>query len=152
MTQQTLAVKDANTTTQNLGAQQDAPGYLVVEHCPAPLNASGVATPVSPSEPMPVIVRAGSVAVDGSGTIVSGGAAQNLFSGITPLNGYLVANLNASGGRTLYISDVGAAAAGGASIPIAPQATFVSPSGYAPPGAVSIFGTNTGDAFAARRW
>lgn len=147
----TLLVKDANTTTQSIATQADVAGNLVPVHLPAVL-VGNVATPVQAAAPLPVINTAGAAAVDGSGTITTGGAAQTLFAGAVPANGYLVANLNASGGRVLYISDVGVAAATGASIPIAPQAAFVTPPGYKPPGAVSIFGTTTADGFAARKW
>ncbi|MGC2204011.1 MAG: hypothetical protein WA633_28185, partial [Stellaceae bacterium] len=63
--------------------------------------------------------------------------------------GYLIANNSSA---ILYVSDVGAANAGGTSIPIAPGAVFITPSGYRPAGAVSIYGGATGQAFAARRW
>src|SRR5438067_6489756 len=42
--------------------------------------------------------------------------AQPIFAGVVPVNGFLVANNSSA---TLYVSDVGAATAGGASIPIA---------------------------------
>jgi hypothetical protein len=101
---------------------------------------------------LPVVNTAGAAAADGSGTIAVGGTAQTLFGGTVPPNGFLVANLNPSGGRTLYISDVGTASAAGSSIPIAPQSVFMTPSGYKPGGAVSMYGATSSDPFAARRW
>jgi hypothetical protein len=98
---------------------------------------------------MPVINVAGSVASDGSGTVIAGGTAQTLFGGVVPANGWLVANNSAA---ALYVCDVGTAMAGGASIPIAAGGVFATPSGYKPAGAVSLYGQNTGQAFAARRW
>lgn len=144
----TLLVKDANTTTQPIATQSDVAGNLVPMHAPSAV-VGGIATPVSATAPLPVINTAGAAAVDGSGTIVAGGTAQVLFAGVVPTNGYLIAN-NSS--QTLYVSDVGAATAGGASIPISAGALFITPSGYNPTGAVSLLGTTTGQAFAARRW
>jgi hypothetical protein len=99
--------------------------------------------------PLPVINTAGSAAVDGSGTLSVGGTAQTLFGGIAPGDGWLVANNSSA---TIYVSDVGAATSGGASIPIAPGGVFATPSGYKPAGPVSVYGAATGQAFAARRW
>jgi hypothetical protein len=143
-----LLVKDANTTTQSLSTGFDSSGYLVPVHAPAAVVA-GIATPVSSAAPLPVINTAGSVASDGSGTIAAGGVAQALFGGVVPINGWLVANNSSA---TLYVSDVGTATSGGASIPIPPGDIFATPSGYRPAGAVSLYGSTTGQAYAARRW
>lgn len=144
----TLLVKDANTTTQSISTQADIAGNLVPVHTPAAM-AGGIATPVGPTAPLPVINAAGAAAIDGSGTVAAGGMAQTLFGGIVPLNGFLIANNSSA---TLYISDVGTASAGGSSIPIAPGAFFVTPSGYKPAGAVSLYASSAGQYFAARRW
>jgi hypothetical protein len=143
-----LLVKDANTTTQSISTQSDVVGNLVPAHTPAAVNG-GVATPVGPTAPLPVINTAGAAAIDGSGTMVTGGVAQTLFAGVVPVNGYLVANNSSA---ILYVSDVGTANAGGASIPIPAGAVFMTPTGYKPAGAVSLYGGATGQAFAARRW
>jgi hypothetical protein len=144
----TLLVKDANTTTQSLSTGLDSAGNLVPLHAPAAI-VGGVATPVSATAPLPVINTAGSTAIDGSGTISVGGTAQTLFGGIVPVDGWLVANNSSA---TVYVSDVGTATSGGASIPIAPGAVFWTPSGYKPAGPVSVYGATTGQSFAARRW
>jgi hypothetical protein len=144
----TLLVKDANTTTQPVSTGLDSSGNLVPVHAPAAIVA-GIATPVSSMAPLPVINTAGLAASDGSGAVGAGGTAQTLFGGIVPANGWLVANNSAA---PLYVSDVGAATSGGASIPVAPGAVFATPSGYRPAGAVSLFGTAAGQAYAARRW
>ena len=146
----TLLVKDANTTVQSLATETDPNGNLVPVHAPAATDAQGISTPVGPQNPLPVINTAGAAASDGSGTLAAGGSAQTLFGGIVPANGFLVQN-NSAG--ALWISDVGVASAGGASIQIAADGgTFATPSGYKPAGAVSLFGVTTGQAFAARRW
>ncbi len=145
----TLFVKDANTAVQPLSTVADANNNLVPVHAPAS-TASGVATPVGPQNPLPVINAAGAAATDGSGTLAAGGSAQTLFGGIVPTSGFLVQNNSSA---ALWISDVGAASSGGASLQIAANGgIFMTPSGYKPAGAVSLFGATTGQAFAARRW
>lgn len=143
-----LLVKDANTTVQSLSTGFDSSGNLVPVHAAAAI-VGGIATPVSTMMPLPVINTAGSVASDGSGTVAAGGTAQTLFGGIAPINGWLVANNSSA---TLYVSDVGTATSGGASIPVASGSVFATPSGYRPAGAVSLYGSSTGQAYAARRW
>jgi hypothetical protein len=146
----TLLVKDANTTVQSLATAVDGNGNLVPVHAPAATSAQGVATPVGPQNPLPVINAAGSAAADGSGTVATGGSAQTLFGGIVPANGFLVQNNSSA---ALWICDVGTASSGGASLQLgANGGTFATPSGYKPAGAVSLFGATTGQAFAARRW
>ena len=146
----TLFVKDANTTVQPLATMVDSNGNLVPLHAPAASNAQGVATAVGLQNPLPVINAGGTAATDGSGTVATGGNAQSLFGGIAPVNGFLVQNNSSA---VLWVSDAGAAAAGGASIQIAANGgIFATPSGYKPAGAVSLFGATTGQSFAARRW
>jgi hypothetical protein len=146
----TLLVKDANTTIQPLSTEVDGNGNLVPVHAPASTNAQGVSMPIGPANPMPVINAAGAAASDGSTTIAAGGSAQTLFGGIAPANGFLVQNNSSA---VLWVSDVGTAAAGGASIQVpANGGSFVTPTGYRPAGAVSLFGATTGQAFSARRW
>jgi hypothetical protein len=144
----TLLVKDANTQVQSLSTQSDVAGSLACVNVPASVVA-GVATPNSRTAPLAVMNTAGAAAIDGSGTVGVGGTAQLLFGGAVPQNGYLVAN---NSNATLYVSDVGTATAGGASVPIVAGAVFMTPSGYQPPGPVSIYGGTTGQTFAARRW
>src|SRR6516225_4467876 len=144
----TLLVKDANTTTQPISTQSDVAGNLVPMHAPASV-VGGIATPVGPTAPLPVINTGGAAAIDGSATVVAGGTAQTLFAGVVPINGYVVAN-NAS--SILYVSDVGSATSGGASIPVSAGVVFMTLSGHKPAGAVSLWGGATGQAFAARRW
>jgi len=146
----TLLVKDANTTVQSLSTEVDGNGNLVPVHAPALTNAQGVSTPVGLLNPPPVMNTAGAVASDGSGTVATGGSAQTLFGGILPVNGFVVQNNSSA---ALWISDVGVASVGGASIQLAANGgVFATPSGYKPAGAVSLFGATTGQGFAARRW
>ena len=146
----TLLVKDANTTVQSLATAADGNGSLVPVHAPAVTDGQGVATTVGPQNPLPVINTAAVPASDGSGAVATGGSAQTLFGGIVPVNGYLVQNNSSA---ALWLSDVGVASAGGASLQLAANGgTFTTPSGYKPSGAVSLYGAATGQAFAARRW
>ena len=146
----TLLVKDANTTVQSLSTVTDGNGNLVPLHTPASANPQGVATPVGPQNPLPVVNTAGSAASDGSGTVASGGNAQTLFGGAVPANGFLVQNNSSA---ALWVCDTGAASNGGASLQLAANGgIFATPSGYKPAGPVSLYGGTTGQAFAARRW
>lgn len=146
----TLLVKDANTSVQSLSTVTDANGNLVPVHAPASTNTQGVATPVGPQNPLPVVNTAGLAASDGSGTLAAGGSAQTLFGGAVPANGFLVQNNSSA---ALWICDTGTASNGGASLQLAPNGgIFTTPSGYKPAGAVSLYGGTTGQAFAARRW
>ena len=86
----TLLVKDANTTIQPISTQTDVAGNLVPVHVPAAV-VGGIAIPVGPTAPLPVINTSGAAATDGSGTVVAGGTAQTLFAGVVPINGYIVA-------------------------------------------------------------
>ena len=145
----TLLVKDANTTVQSLATAVDASGNLVPLHAPGVVNAGTVAA-VGAANPLPVINTAGAAASDGSGTVAAGGSAQTLFGGAVPANGFLVQNNSSA---ALWICDTGTASAGGASLQLAANGgIFVTPDGYKPAGAVSLFGATTGQAFAARRW
>jgi len=145
----TLLVKDANTTIQSLSTELDGSGNLVPLHAPASV-AQGVASPVGPANPLPVINTAGAAASDGSGAVATGGSAQTLFGGAVPPNGFLVQNNSSA---VLWVCDTGTASAGGASIQLAADGGFFcTPPGYKPAGAVSLYGATAGQAFAARRW
>jgi hypothetical protein len=111
---------------------------------------SGVASLVALLKAIALRGGVGGTISDGSGTISVSGLAQYIFSGLTPANGYLVQNTHAT--ATLYINDVGVAAATGSSLVLLPGQMWVTPPGYKPPGAVSLFGNTSGQSFSARRW
>jgi hypothetical protein len=77
----TLLVKDANTTTQSISTQADVAGNLVPVHAPAAISG-GIAMPVGPTAPLPVINAAGGAATDGSGTVVIGGGRRICLPGL----------------------------------------------------------------------
>jgi hypothetical protein len=143
----TVPVEDSNASNMLAATQQDPNGDPIPVYA-ATLVVDGVATPISLGNPLPV---AGSVSIasDGSGAIKCGCSAQMLFGGIVPKRGYLVCN---NSPHPLYVSDVGEATVGGTAIHIPPHATFVTPPGYAPQQAVSLYGPTTGQSFAARWW
>jgi hypothetical protein len=141
----TVLVKDANTTTQSISTQAAA-ANLVPVNMPSSLVGT-VATPVSPTAPLPVI-NTSSAAVDGSGTITRQTVAQQLFSGVTPANGFLISNNTAS---ALLIIDNGTSA-NNVGIQVPANSVLVTPSGYKPIGPVSIYGGVTAGNFTARRW
>jgi hypothetical protein len=146
----TLLVKDANTTVQSLSTELDGNGSLVPLHAAASVSPQGVASPVGPQNPLPVINAAGAAASDGSGTVATGGSPQTLFGGTVPANGFLVQNNSSA---VLWICDTGVASNGGASVQVAANGgMFATPSGYKPGGAVSLYGGTTGQLFAARWW
>ena len=144
----TLVVKDGNLAPQSISTQLSIANELVLAHVPSSV-VSGVAQPASTTFPLPTMNTAPAAAVDGSGTVANSAAAQTLFGGVVPVNGFMFANNCTSG--TIYVNDAGTAAAN-VGFPVAPGAIFITPSGYKPAGPVSIFGGATSGNFAARRW
>lgn len=99
-----------------------------------------------PSE-FPVTIT--NAAVDGSGTITTGGSAQQLFA--TVGHGCYVANPDTT--RSLWLSLTGTAAPNaGGSFELPAGAYYETPVGCKPAGAVSIYGATTGQPFTAGRW
>ena len=90
-------------------------------------------------------------AQDGSGTITTGGTAQNLFNNKIPSTGFEIGNPDTD--NDLWVSDTGTAAANAAgSYLVPPRGWYRSPVGYLPSGTVSIVGGVTGQVFSARSW
>lgn len=97
-------------------------------------------------------VTIGKQGADGSATITTGGTAQNLFSGVTPTNGYGIYNPDPA--NDLWVSDsttAAANAAGSIRVP-ANGGYYETPPVYKPIGAVSIVGATTAQAITARKW
>jgi hypothetical protein len=144
----TLLIKDANATTQPISTQSDIAGNVAPVHVPASL-VSGVATPVSAANPLPVQVAEGTVSVDGSTTIDSQTTAQMLFAGVVPPVGYQIGNNTAA---VLWVRDTGSPAGDHAGMPVPIGGTYTTPINYKPAGSVSIYGGITGSNVEARRW
>jgi hypothetical protein len=89
---------------------------------------------------------------DGSGTITTGGTAQDLFASATPTNGFTVHNPDAT--EDLWISlSTTALANGQASINVAAGGgSYTTPHGMLPFHSVSIVGATTGHKFTAIKW
>jgi hypothetical protein len=112
------------------------------------LDNTGKLQVVVSSTPAPT----GFTASDGSGTIATGGTAQNLFSGTIPTNGYAIYNPDAT--NDLWIYEGGTAVANGTGcIRVAANGGgYETPPNYKPYGIVSIVGAGTGQKFTGRKW
>jgi hypothetical protein len=144
----TILINSATSpTTIAISSQPDIAGAQAPVHVPASV-IGGVATPVSTANPLPVEVAAGSPAVVGDGTIGNATQAQPIFGGVTPLNGFSIANNCSS---VIFVNDGGTAAAN-VGFPIPVGGIYTTPPGYKPAGPVSIYGGTTSGNFSARRW
>lgn len=99
------------------------------------------------------------MAIDQSGTITTGGTAQNLFhqpndaaTKVTPPNGFAIYNPDPA--NYLWISYGVAAANAAGSIPIAPLGGYETPGHqrFSPVGPVTIVGANSAQVFTAEYW
>lgn len=108
----------------------------------------GSAAMASTSNPIPVSTPRGTPA-SRSGTIATGGTAQQLMAANASRLGFAVQNLSTA---DLWINDLGAAAASQPSLLLVAGAYYETPPGYGSSGAVSIIGATTGQAFSAREW
>lgn len=86
---------------------------------------------------------------DRSWTITTGGVAQQLMASNASRTGFYVQNTSDD---DLWISDVGTASAGGASILIPSGMIYESMAHAVPTTAISIYGATTGQSFAAREF
>ncbi|MCC6315347.1 MAG: hypothetical protein IT337_15190 [Thermomicrobiales bacterium] len=84
-----------------------------------------------------------------SGTITSGGTAQDLAAANASRRGFAIQNLSTG---DLYFNTEATAVAGQPSFKIAAGQLYETPIHAVPTGAVSIIGATTGQAFAAREW
>ena len=86
-----------------------------------------------------------------SGTITTGGTAQQLAAAFAGRKGCAIQNQSAG---DLWINDLGTAAATQPSIKVPAGAQYLcgAGGGGASAGALSIFGATTGQAFAGREW
>jgi hypothetical protein len=143
----TVPVEDSNTTTAPIATQPHIGGnpsrctpqrlWSMVSRCQS-ARATRCRSPGALRSPSTAAARS------------RAGVRRSCCSGIVPAGGYLICN---NSPHPLYASDVGAATPpGGTAIHIPPHATLVTPPGYAPQQAVSLYGPTTGQSFAARRW
>jgi hypothetical protein len=132
---------------------------LAAASVPVVLTAAQLATLTPPAAGGAVNVTP----TDCSGTITSGGTAQNAIAANAALHGFTLANIDASAGsgEPLWLSlTTTAAASTGASYPLAaPTATsfaglssYTTPLGFGTNHAVSIIGATTGHKFSCTYW
>lgn len=84
-----------------------------------------------------------------SGTIATGGQAQQIAAANPARKGFMLQNQSSA---DLYFSTLAAANLGQPSLRLAPGQTYESPAHGIPSGAISIIGAITGQAFAGREW
>ncbi len=87
--------------------------------------------------------------VDKSGSITSGGVAQNLAAANLSRRGYLIQNISSG---DLWFSTLGTASAESSSLKLTPGQAYETQQGGVGTGAISIFGATTGQKFIAREW
>lgn len=95
------------------------------------------------------VTAAGGTLTDRSGTITTGGTAQQLMASNSSRKGFSVQNVSTG---DLWIRETGTAAATQPSLKLTAGTYFETPAGYGSTGAVSIYGATTGQAFTAREW
>lgn len=105
-------------------------------------SPAGTQTVVTPNNVTPI---------NCSGTITTGGTAQNAFTAQTTLSGFTVMNISA---EPLWIAFNGTATASTAgSYLLNPSGgSYSTPSGFGMNSALSILGATTGSAFTCTRW
>lgn len=84
-----------------------------------------------------------------SGTITSGGSAQNAVASNAARKGYLLQNQS---NASLWFNTLAAAIQGQPSLELKAGQSYETPPGGQGTGAISIIGSTTGQAFAAREW
>jgi hypothetical protein len=95
--------------------------------------------------------NASDTGIDGSTSIATGGTAQNLFGGVTPANGFFVANPDAV--NDLWVSlGTTALANGQGSIRLPASGYISSEPNMKPWQAISVVGAVTGQKITAARW
>lgn len=141
------------TSTTNGAVEAGGNLATLVARTPTPgQKTSALSTPVVlPSDQGPLVVS-GYAGSAGDASIATGGTAQTLFGGATPVNGWAIDNPNVS--DDLWCSDSTTAAINGqGSYRIAANGGgHETPQLYKPVGPLSCVGPVTGDKITARRW
>lgn len=112
------------------------------------IGGDGAASPVTATAPMPVQPIAATY-TDRSGTITTGGTAQQLAASNAARRGFWIQN-NSSG--DLWINTLATAVQLQPSLKIVSGALYEVPYGGCPTGAISIIGATTAQAFSAVEW
>lgn len=94
----------------------------------------------------------GTQGFDGSTTITTGGTAQYLFGGATPINGFEITNPDAVNDLWFSDSTIAAVNGVGSTRVVANGGSYDTPPDYKPVGAVSIISATSGAKITAKRW
>jgi hypothetical protein len=131
--------------TSGLSNVVDHGQQIAARSVPVVLASDQTTIPVS-------IAGASAVGSDGSGSITTGGTAQNLFGGVTPTNGFGLYNPDATNDLWMSLSTT-AVANGTGSVRIqANRGWYETPVTMVPFGPISVVGTATGQKFTAVKW
>lgn len=140
-----------------LGAVVIAAGSAIIgkvgidQTTPGTTNGVQIITALPPGTNTIGSVLVNNSATVGDGTITTGGAAQSLFSGIAPVNGWKVANPHPT--ADLWVADNGVPAAANTYYRVfANGGQYSTENGEKPVGVLTIIGAVTGQSFVARRW
>lgn len=90
-----------------------------------------------------------SAVTDRSGTITTGGTAQQLMAANATRRGWYIQN---NSDTVMWVSDVGTAAATQPSLKLLPDAYYEPPQSGVDSGAISLFCATTGKTFTSREW
>ena len=153
-TNTTGAATAANQTTANTKLDTVATNQTAVQATPGS-DATKAVSVQGCTSCKAVSVLTGATSTNGSGTITTGGAAQALFGGVTPTNGFKIAIPSATNdGTVCWVSDTtttpSATTAG--SYPVFAQGQWSSEPGEKPAGPVYLTCQTTGQPFSAKRW
>jgi hypothetical protein len=90
-----------------------------------------------------------STPIDKSGTIITGGVAQNIAAAKAGRAGYAIQNHSTG---DLWVNELATAVGSQPSIRVPADGFYETPAGCCGPGAISVYGATTGAAFTAREW
>jgi hypothetical protein len=151
----TEAAPASDTASSGLNGRLQRIAQRLTTLLPAALGAGGGLKVDGSGTPLPVSQVASGAITNRSGTITAGGTAQQLAAANATRRYLLVQNASV---RVLWVSPDTTAVAGSPSIAL--KACMVANDGtggaiewtgaYVPPGAISIIGATTGDAFCAK--
>lgn len=114
------------------------------------IGADGVSDgDVAKSNPLPVAYAPAANLANISGTVTTGGTAQNAAGANTSRKGFWIQNLSSG---DLWINTLATAAASQPALKLTAGTYYEAPPGGAGTGAISVFGATTGQAWAGREW
>lgn len=135
-----------DVTTLNGGASSG----IKVQRVKVMFGDDNTARDVSDTFPMPVYNPSSQALTSRSGTITTGGTAQQLMAANTARQGWSIRN-NSTG--SLWFNELGSAAViGQPSFELKTGEYFESPRNGSGEAAISIIGATTGQSFTAREW